>query len=88
MVVRDPAFHEPADGDDCSVFGYACRTHGRAYRRGGCGDGPHVVALECEEHGLENMEPQPAMLLFPEGFDPLLDEAQLARLREDEGDGV
>ncbi|MFE6979178.1 hypothetical protein [Streptomyces sp. NPDC057682] len=80
VIVRDPAFHEPGDGDDCSVFGYACRTHGRAYGRGVCGEGAHLIALECQEHGLENMWPQPRMLLIPEGFDPPLGEAELARI--------
>ncbi|MFD7867112.1 hypothetical protein [Streptomyces sp. NPDC059783] len=81
VIVRDPAFHEPGDGDDCAVFGYACRTHGRAYGRGVCGEGAHLIALECQEHGMENMWPQPQMLLFPEGFDPPLGETELARIR-------
>lgn len=81
LIVRDPGFHEPADGDACWRFGYHCRTHDRPYRRESCGAGPHLVALHCEEHGPESMWPQPHMLLFPEGFDPPLSDAQLARLR-------
>ncbi|MFJ6575607.1 hypothetical protein ACIQMY_06530 [Streptomyces sp. NPDC091368] len=81
LIVRDPGFHEPADADDCTVFSYVCRTHDRFHRPEACGDGPHRVALHCEEHGPENMWPQPHMLLFPEGFEPRLDEATLDRLR-------
>jgi hypothetical protein len=81
QIVRDPHFHEPADEDDCTAFGYFCQSHGRAYRPGDCGDGPHRVALHCEQHGLENMWPQPLMLMFPAGFDPPLGQDQLSRLQ-------
>ncbi|MEU1493865.1 hypothetical protein ACFYPA_13245 [Streptomyces sp. NPDC005775] len=77
-IVRDPGFYEPTEEDDCWTFGYLCQTHDRPYRYASCGEGPHVIALHCGEHGLENMWPQPLMLLFPEGFDPLLSATQLA----------
>ncbi|MFD7492429.1 hypothetical protein ACFV8T_08410 [Streptomyces sp. NPDC059832] len=86
MIVSDPGFHEPSD-DDCSVFGYFCQAHDRPYRHESCGEGPHLIALNCQEHGPENMWPQPAMLLFPEGFDPPLSEAQLAWVRAEWGAG-
>ncbi|MFJ9818668.1 hypothetical protein ACIRU3_26115 [Streptomyces sp. NPDC101151] len=78
MIVRDPTFHEPTEEDDCWRFGYFCRSHGRHYLHESCGEGPHLVALHCEKHGPENMWPQPNMLMFPAGFDPLLSDAQLA----------
>ncbi|MEV7322067.1 hypothetical protein [Streptomyces sp. NPDC093970] len=77
-IVCDPGFHEPAEEDDCRRFGYFCQTHDRPYRHESCGEGPHLIALHCHEHGPENMWPQPTMLMFPEGFDPLLSDAQLA----------
>ncbi|MFJ6614987.1 hypothetical protein ACIQPT_32475 [Streptomyces sp. NPDC091289] len=85
MIVSDPGFHEPVSDDHCSVFGYFCQTHDRPYRHESCGDGPHLVALDCQEHGPENMWPQPRMLLFPEGFDPPLSDAQLACVRAEDG---
>ncbi|MFE1555471.1 hypothetical protein ACFW6V_10805 [Streptomyces sp. NPDC058734] len=81
LILRDVGFHEPADEDDCTVFSYFCRTHDRFHRHGACGEGPHLVALHCEEHGPENMWPQPLMLTLPEGFEPALSEVQLCRLR-------
>ncbi|MFF2011793.1 hypothetical protein ACFVWY_22310 [Streptomyces sp. NPDC058195] len=78
LVVRDPGFHDPPDGDDCTRFWYVCQAHDRVYRHEACGEGPHLLALHCEEHGPENMWPQPRMLLFPEGFEPRLSEAQLS----------
>jgi hypothetical protein len=84
LVVRDPGFHEPADEEDCRVFSYFCRTHDRFYRHEACGEGPHLVALHCEEHGPESMWPQPLMLLFPAGFEPPLSEEQLAWVRAEQ----
>ncbi|MFD0353128.1 hypothetical protein ACFVHW_05160 [Streptomyces sp. NPDC127110] len=81
LILRDAGFHEPADEDDCTVFSYFCQTHDRFHQNDACGEGPHLVALHCEEHGPENMWPQPLMLAFPEGFAPALSEAQLCRLR-------
>jgi hypothetical protein len=77
LIVRDPGFHEPGDDEDCTRFWYFCQTHDRVYRHQACGAEPHLVALHCEEHGPESMWPQPLMLMFPEGFDPLLSEDQL-----------
>ncbi|MEV6163408.1 hypothetical protein AB0L71_16015 [Streptomyces sp. NPDC052052] len=77
MIVCDPGFYEPREADDCWRFGYFCQTHDRPYRHESCGEGAHLVALHCYEHGPENMWPQPEMLLFPEGFDPLLSDTQL-----------
>ncbi|RST16515.1 hypothetical protein E2C00_17225 [Streptomyces sp. WAC05374] len=77
LVVRDPGFHEPADGEDCTTFRYVCEAHDRDHRPGSCGEGPHLVALHCAEHGPESMWPQPLMLMFPAGFDPPLSQAQL-----------
>ncbi|MFD5079875.1 hypothetical protein [Streptomyces sp. NPDC058371] len=85
QIVRDPGFYEPNDEDDCSTFGYFCQTHDRHYRHETCGEGRHLIALHCQEHGPENMWPQPLMLVFPEGFDPPLSGTQLAWvLAEDE----
>ncbi|MFE7511888.1 hypothetical protein ACFU8I_11775 [Streptomyces sp. NPDC057540] len=81
LIIRDPDLYEPTDEDDCTVFSYFCQTHGRFHQRDACGDGPHLVALHCEEHGPESMWPQPHMLMFPKGFEPSLSEAQLGRLR-------
>ncbi|ANP56448.1 hypothetical protein AVL59_11620 [Streptomyces griseochromogenes] len=81
VIVRDPGFHEPADADDCSVFWYFCRTHERPYRHEACGDGAHLIALHCREHGPENFLPDPRMLMFPAGFTPPLSEAQLTWAR-------
>lgn len=55
-----------------------------------CGDGPHLVALECTTHGLENLWPQPKMLLFPGGFTPQLGAGQLAEFQAayDEGESL
>lgn len=78
MIVRDPGFYEQTEEDECWTFGYFCQTHDRPYRHEDCGGGPHLVALSCGEHGLENMWPQPKTLLFPAGFDPPLTDAQLA----------
>ncbi|KUM96053.1 hypothetical protein AQI88_13495 [Streptomyces cellostaticus] len=84
VIVRDPGFHEPTD-DDCATFWYACRTHHRPYRHEACGEGAHLIALHCQEHGPESFWPDPRMLMFPEGFTPRLSEEQLARVRaEDE----
>ncbi|MFD9538083.1 hypothetical protein [Streptomyces sp. NPDC060010] len=77
-IVRDPGFHEPTEEDDCWRVGYFCQTHDRPYWHESCGEGPHLIALECDEHGPQNMWPQPRMLMFPEGFDPLLSVAHLA----------
>lgn len=78
MIVSDPGFYEPGDDDHCSVFEYFCRAHDRPYRHESCGEGSHLVALDRQEHGPENMWPQPRMLLFPEGFDPPLSDAQFS----------
>ncbi|MFJ6796610.1 hypothetical protein [Streptomyces sp. NPDC091268] len=80
VIVRDPGLYEPTDEDECRSVWYFCRTHG-AVLGGPCGQGDHLVASHCEEHGPENVWPQPLMLLFPEGFDPPLSEAQLAWVR-------
>ncbi|MFE1369150.1 hypothetical protein ACFW84_33600 [Streptomyces anulatus] len=85
VIVSDPGFHEPGGDDHCSVFGYFCQAHDRPYRHESCGDGPHILALDCQEHGPENMWPQPRMLLFPEGFDPPLSDAQTAWARAEGG---
>ncbi|WP_408992656.1 hypothetical protein [Streptomyces sp. 1268] len=85
VIVSDPGFHEPGGDDHCSAFGYFCRAHDRPYRHESCGDGPHLLVLDCREHGPENMWPQPRMLLFPEGFDPPLSDAQLAWARAEGG---
>ncbi|MFS0693246.1 hypothetical protein [Streptomyces nitrosporeus] len=85
LIVRDPGLHEPADEDDCTVFSYFCQAHNRFYRREDCGEGPHLVALHCAEHGPESMWPQPHMLGLPEGFDPPLSKAQLNRLQAEWG---
>ncbi|MGW1031629.1 hypothetical protein ACWD4Z_05485 [Streptomyces antibioticus] len=84
QIVRDPDFYEPMDEDDCSVFWYFCQTHDRHYRHNDCGEGAHLVALHCEQHGAENMWPQPLMLMLPEGFSPLLSDVQLAWVRSEE----
>ncbi|MDF9808714.1 hypothetical protein M2436_007261 [Streptomyces sp. HB372] len=81
LIVRDPGFHEPADEDDCTTFSYFCQTHDRFYGRETCGEGPHLVALHCEEHGPESMWPQPLSLMFPKGFEPSLSKAQLSWLQ-------
>ncbi|WP_239516314.1 MULTISPECIES: hypothetical protein [unclassified Streptomyces] len=78
IVVRDPGFHEPADEDDCWNFWYFCQAHDSLFREEPCRGGPHLVVSHCEEHGPENVWPQPLMLLFPEGFDPPLSAEQLA----------
>ncbi|MYT69635.1 hypothetical protein GTY60_08050 [Streptomyces sp. SID8367] len=84
QIVRDPGFYEASDADNCTRFGYFCQAHDRPYRHEGCGGGPHLIALDCQEHGPENVWPQPLMLMFPEGFDPLLSDAQLAWLRAED----
>ncbi|MEU9013045.1 hypothetical protein AB0D12_25450 [Streptomyces sp. NPDC048479] len=81
VTVCDPSFYAPDPADDCSAFWYTCMSHGRHYLRGACGDGPHLIALECTIHGLENMWPQPKMLLFPGGFTPQLGAGQLAEIQ-------
>lgn len=81
VMVRDPSFYVPGPADECSAFSYTCMSHGRHYLRGACGDGPHLVALECTNHGLENMWPQPTMLLFPDGFTPQLGPEHLAEIQ-------
>ncbi|MFI1719374.1 hypothetical protein [Streptomyces litmocidini] len=83
LTVRDPDFHEPAD-DDCTRFWYSCRSHDRVYRHEACGEGPHLLVLHCEDHGPENMWPQPLMMLFPEGFAPPLSDAQLDWVKAEE----
>lgn len=80
-IVRDPGFYEPTEDDTCSVYWYFCQTHDRHYWHEACGQGPHLIALHCEEHGPENMWPQPLMLMFPEGFAPRLSTAQPAWIR-------
>jgi hypothetical protein len=67
--------------DECTTFWYACLPHHRHYWRGRCGDGPHLIALECATHGLENMWPQPLMLMFPAGFSPPLSVQQLVEAK-------
>ncbi|MFF5900910.1 hypothetical protein ACFY8O_34040 [Streptomyces argenteolus] len=81
LIVRDPGYHEPTDEDNCAVFSYFCQAHDRFYQREACGEGPHLIALHCEEHGPESMWPQPLTLMFPEGFEPPLSEAQLSWLQ-------
>lgn len=83
-IVRDPGFHEPADEDDCWVFWYFCQAHDCHYRHETCGEGPHLIALHCEQHGPESMWPQPLMMMFPEGFDPPLSDAHLTWVRAEE----
>ncbi|UXY26603.1 hypothetical protein [Streptomyces sp. HUAS TT20] len=61
----------------------ACRTHELPYPHQACGGGPRLVALD-SGHGLENMWPQPLMLMLPEGFTPPLTDAQLAWARAEE----
>ncbi|MEU5431223.1 hypothetical protein AB0H73_37245 [Streptomyces olivoreticuli] len=77
-IVRDPSFYEPTEEDDCWRYGHFCQAHDRPYWHESCGEGPHLIALHCDEHGPENMWPQPKMLVFPEGFAPLLSDVQLA----------
>ncbi|MFE8013401.1 hypothetical protein ACFU3O_11755 [Streptomyces antibioticus] len=84
QIVCDPDFYEPTDEDGCSVFSYFCQIHDRQYRHDYCGVGAHRIALHCEQHGPENMWPQPLMLAFPEGFSPPLSDAQLAWVRSEE----
>ncbi|MET9515463.1 hypothetical protein [Streptomyces sp. NPDC002994] len=83
-IVRDPDFYEATDEDDCSAYRYFCQAHDRYYSHEACGEGPHLIALRCEDHGLENMWPQPLMLRFCEGFTPSLSEAQLAWARSED----
>jgi hypothetical protein len=83
-IVRDPGFHEPSDEDDCSTFGYFCQAHDRHYWHESCREGPHLIALHCQEHGSESMWPQSLMLTFPAGFDPPLSDAQPAWVRADD----
>ncbi|MET7304304.1 hypothetical protein [Embleya sp. NPDC005575] len=80
QVVLDPHFHEPTEDDFCTAFGYVCLTHDRLYSRGGCGGGPHVIVLNCAEHGYENLGPSPLMHRYPAGFIPPLTAEQLAEL--------
>lgn len=84
QIVRDPSFYEPSDEDDCSRYGYFCQAHDHHYWHESCGEGPHFIALDCQEHGPESMWPQPLMLMFPEGFDPPLSDAQLAWVRAED----
>ncbi|MFD8072678.1 hypothetical protein ACFV3E_08475 [Streptomyces sp. NPDC059718] len=84
QVVRDPAFYDPAEEDECSRFRYFCQAHDQVYWHEACGEGPHLIELRCELHGAENMWPQPLMLMFPEGFVPLLSDAQLAWVRSED----
>ncbi|MFE9764314.1 hypothetical protein ACFYPC_07230 [Streptomyces sp. NPDC005808] len=77
QIVRDRDFYEPTEEDDCSTYSYFCLTHDRHYWHEACGEGAHLIALHCEQHGPENVWPQPLMLMFPEGFAPRLSEAQL-----------
>jgi hypothetical protein len=87
-VLRMPGFYEPTDEDGdggmcvgADGVGYHCLTHDEPWRPGGayCPEHDHhEIAVICSAHGLETMSPQPIMLLNPEGFDPLLTEAQLA----------
>ncbi|MEU0357263.1 hypothetical protein [Streptomyces cyaneofuscatus] len=81
LIVRDPEFHEPSAEDDCTVFSYICQAHDRFYQREACGEGPHLLVPHCENHGPENMWPQPLMLLLPEGFEPPLSKTQLSWLQ-------
>lgn len=81
VIVRDPGFYEPGDEDDCVRVWYVCRSHGRPYLHEACGEGDHLIALHCEEHGPENVWPDPRMLMFPEGFSPPLSAAQLSWAR-------
>lgn len=84
QIVRDPGFYEPSDEDGCSRFGYFCQAHDRFYSHESCGEGPHLIALDCQEHGPESVWPQPLMGMFPEGFDPPLSDAQLAWVRAED----
>jgi hypothetical protein len=84
QIIRDPGSYEPTDEDDCTTFWYFCQSHDRVYRHEACGEGPHLVLLHCEDHGPENMWPQPLMLMFAEGFDPLLSDTQLDWVRAEE----
>ncbi|GCE00624.1 hypothetical protein [Embleya hyalina] len=82
-VVRDPSFHEPFETDDCGWFVRVCLTHDRAYDRGRCGEGEHLLASVCSEHGAENLEVHPLMHRFPTGFTPTLTPDQYAELEDD-----
>ncbi|MGC0423512.1 hypothetical protein [Embleya sp. AB8] len=79
-VVLDPDYYEPSAADNCTSFGYVCLSHDRSYSWGGCGEGPHLLALDCSEHGYENLGPQPIMHLFPDGFMPPLTRDQLTEV--------
>ncbi|MEY9875985.1 hypothetical protein ABH931_005492 [Streptacidiphilus sp. MAP12-33] len=83
VIVRDPGFADPPDADDheCSLYWSICQTHERPYIHEQCGEGPHLIAHHCEGHGPVNIWPDQRMLMFPEGFDPPLSEAQLAWVR-------
>ncbi|MGW7065151.1 hypothetical protein ACWGHM_42630 [Streptomyces sp. NPDC054904] len=78
QIVRDPSLYEPNDEDLCTVFGYFCHAHDCFYLNEACTEEPHLIALDCQDHGPESVWPQPLMLMFPEGFDPPLSDAQLA----------
>lgn len=78
QIVRDPGLYEPSDEDNCSAFGYFCQTHDCFYLEKACKEEPHHIVLDCQDHGPESVWPQPLMLMFPEGFDPPLSDAQLA----------
>ncbi len=53
----------------------------RFYERETCEEGPHLVALHCEECGPESMWPQALTLMLPKGFEPPLSKAQLSWLQ-------
>lgn len=83
QVVLDPEFHEPTEDDVCPAFSSVCLAHDRLYSPGGCGEGPHLVALNCAAHGYENLGPQPLMHRYPAGFMPLLTAEQFAEVELD-----
>ncbi|QKW54779.1 hypothetical protein HUT08_25975 [Streptomyces buecherae] len=86
QILREPGFHEPSDEDECSRFWFFCQAHDQHYWHESCGEGPHLIASHCQEHGPENVWPQSRTLMFPEGFDPPLSDAQLAWVRADGDD--
>lgn len=65
---------------------YVCQTHDRTYWHESCGKGDHLIAMHCQRHGLENIWPQPLMLMFPEGFSPGLSDEQLAWVQAENDD--
>lgn len=81
---RAPDFYEPSDEDDCTTLGYACQSHDGPHRGDACqGEPSHRIALDCAEHGLENMWPDDRMLLSPGRFTPPLSDEQLVWIRSE-----